>query len=179
FRNFYVSDDDVNQKTVVENVILKENWSGLNGFIPALYESGGFYRAFYDVIEFYITDLDLIQYLEDEDNWEAAYPYPLVVDPLLTVRGMAQQEYYSANTDYFYKCIDDNTWVRFPQNHSFVELYGLSSSDKALLEDPLNWTGVHYSGTALSNVYQGQRHYDDSYVYEIISSGIILRTERV
>lgn len=47
------------------------------------------------------------------------------------------------------------------------------------IENPSNWTGVNYTGPALTNVYQGQQHYNATYKYTCPIDNIIIRTARV
>jgi hypothetical protein len=52
------------------------------------------------------------------------------------------------------------------------------STAVTLLEDPSNWTGVDYTGTAITGTYQGQKHYNSTYVYEAVDDNLFIRWSR-
>lgn len=52
------------------------------------------------------------------------------------------------------------------------------STAVTLLEDPSNWAGVDYTGTAITGTYQGQKHYNSTYVYEAVDDNLFIRWSR-
>lgn len=57
--------------------------------------------------------------------------------------------------------------------------YGVPNTEKLKLENGSNWdvNGV-YTGTAITGTYQGQKHYDNNYLYEAIGDNIFIRLVR-
>lgn len=60
-----------------------------------------------------------------------------------------------------------------------INMYGLSSTTKSLIEDNNNWTeaGV-YSGSTISDAKAGQKHYDLNYLYEFVTDNTPIRLRR-
>ncbi len=46
------------------------------------------------------------------------------------------------------------------------------------LSNPSNWTGVTYSGPAITGTYQGQNHYDGTYFYTAVGDDLWIRISR-
>jgi hypothetical protein len=60
-----------------------------------------------------------------------------------------------------------------------VDMYiSSASTTSTLLQDPSNWTGVDYTGTAITGTYQGQKFYNSTYVYEAVDDNIFIRWSR-
>jgi hypothetical protein len=49
----------------------------------------------------------------------------------------------------------------------------------ALLQNNSNWTSGSYTGTSITNTYQGQKHYTTSYLYECVEDNLWIRVSRV
>lgn len=62
---------------------------------------------------------------------------------------------------------------------NIIQAYLLSGSTTNLLDDVSNWdiNGV-YTGTTISNTYQGQKHYNSNYFFEAVDDNIWIRLIR-
>ena len=60
-----------------------------------------------------------------------------------------------------------------------INMYGLSSGTKSLIEDNNNWdeNGI-YIGTTITDAKSGQKHYDLNYLYEFVTDNTPIRTIR-
>ena len=60
-----------------------------------------------------------------------------------------------------------------------INMYGLSSTTKSLIEDNSNWdeNGV-YTGTTITDAKSGQKHYDLNYLYEFVTDDTPIRLVR-
>ena len=60
-----------------------------------------------------------------------------------------------------------------------INMYGLSSETKTLLENNSNWdeNGV-YTGTTITDAKSGQKHYDLNYLYEFVTDSTPIRLVR-
>ncbi len=61
---------------------------------------------------------------------------------------------------------------------NIINTYGIPNTEKLKLENPSNWTGVNYTGSPIIGTYQGQRHYDGSYLYDAVGDNIFIRLIR-
>jgi hypothetical protein len=59
-----------------------------------------------------------------------------------------------------------------------LDVYNVPGTEKTKLENAGNWTGVNYTGTAITGTFQGQRHYNAAYVFEAIADNVWVRVAR-
>jgi hypothetical protein len=74
----------------------------------------------------------------------------------VTVEGKAGYRY--KGTDFFFECINQDTWVRFPTDAQYFNPFDIPSTEKTKLENTGNWTAKVYTGTALVNCPIGSEH---------------------
>ena len=60
-----------------------------------------------------------------------------------------------------------------------VDQYLTNATIKSLLENPSNWTSKQYTGSAIIDTFQGQKHYDNDYVFEAVDDNVWVRYSRV
>ena len=72
---------------------------------------------------------------------------------------------------------DSNGSITATRN--LILTYAVPNTEKLKLENSGNWdvNGV-YIGTAITGTYQGQKHYDDNYLYEAVGDNIFIRLIR-
>lgn len=60
-----------------------------------------------------------------------------------------------------------------------ISAYILNAATKALLEDVSNWDAIgNYTGSTISDTYQGQKHYNSNYLFEAVSDNVFIRLVR-
>lgn len=59
-----------------------------------------------------------------------------------------------------------------------VDVYGVPGTEKTKLESGGNWTGVNYTGPAITGTFQGQRHFNATHVFEAVADNIWIRYAR-
>ena len=91
--------------------------------------------------------------------------------------GVTGQRFVDAN--WLYECFSTFNWIRMPKTYSYRGMYEVSSATKILLENTANWSAGVYIGTAITDSYQGQRHYNQSYVFEFVDNFIPVRYSRI
>jgi hypothetical protein len=64
-------------------------------------------------------------------------------------------------------------------SRSVINTFGIPNTEKLKLENPSNWdVNGEYIGTAITGTYQGQKHYDDNYLYEAVANDFFIRLIR-
>ena len=117
-----------------------------------------------------VTDATAISLLTDTANWsDTTGGY---VGTAIT--GTSEGQYYS-DTSYFYFCYSDNTFLRIDIRASISGKL-TDATAIALLTNVANWTGVNYTGTAITGTYEGMYYNDGTYKYEAYSDNIWFRT---
>lgn len=61
---------------------------------------------------------------------------------------------------------------------AIIDAFLTSGATTSLLENSSNWTGKTYTGTPITDTYQGQRWYDANYLYEAVDDNIWIRLTR-
>lgn len=122
----------------------------------------------------YVTDTDIITSLENEINWMGV--------SFTAAGGFQGQRVVSTLKSYFYECVADNVWVRYPIAMSSFHMYlysvGADLTIRSLLEGAANWTGGVYTGAAITGTFQGQSHFDSLYKYDAVGDNYWIRTPR-
>lgn len=148
--------------------------AGTNGVGDVLYGSNnsGIVTTV-DTEPLYVTGVVLAE-LENEGNWFAA--------SYAASSGYAGQRAVSTDKSYFYECITDSVWVRYGIAIAYFNAYltnvGSDGTVRVLLQTSTNWTNGTYSGSAISNTFQGQSHYDARYKYDAVDDNVWIRTPR-
>ena len=63
---------------------------------------------------------------------------------------------------------------------TLIYAYGIPNTEKLKLEDVNNWTiNGSYTGTTITNTYQGQKWYDNDYFFEAVGDNDFIRLPRV
>ena len=63
---------------------------------------------------------------------------------------------------------------------TIITAYLVSGSTQAnLLENTSNWGNKVYTGTTITGTYQGQKHYDNNYLFEAVDNNLWIRLSRV
>jgi hypothetical protein len=62
-----------------------------------------------------------------------------------------------------------------PMYNQYISIGSASTA----LENPSNWTGLTYSGPSITGTYQGQNHYNGSYLYTAVDDNLWIRLSRV
>jgi hypothetical protein len=65
--------------------------------------------------------------------------------------------------------------TELPLYNSYISI-GVAST---ALENAANWTGVSYTGPAITGTFQGQNHYNGSYFYTAVDDNLWIRFSRV
>ena len=91
--------------------------------------------------------------------------------------GVTGQRFVDEN--WLYDCFSNFNWIRTFKTNGWRSMYGISSATKILLENTANWSAGVYIGTAITDGYQGQRHYNQSYVFEFVDNFIPVRYSRI
>ena len=125
-----------------------------------------------DVI--YVTNAALITSLQNETNWSAI--------SFTATGGFQGQRVVSTIKSYFYECVADNVWVRYPIAMSSFHMYlNVSPGDMAIrlrMETATNWVDGVYTGAAITGTFQGQAHFDSLYKYDAVADNRWIRTPR-
>jgi predicted small secreted protein/putative NIF3 family GTP cyclohydrolase 1 type 2 len=65
-------------------------------------------------------------------------------------------------------------------DRTIITAYLVSGSTQAnLLENASNWGDKIYTGTTITDTYQGQKHYDSNYFFEAVDNNLWIRLSRV
>jgi hypothetical protein len=112
-------------------------------------------------------------FLNNNENWLSG---TTVLDQV-TVEGKAGFRY--KGTDFFFECINQDTWVRFPTDAQYFNPLNIPSTEKTKLENTGNWTAKVYTGTALVNCPIGSEHYDANYYFKFVDNNIPIRIARI
>lgn len=123
------------------------------------------------VVDVYEPSTAVKNELNTESNWFDGSNNP---KPFYTATGGTRGQRWKG-TNWIFECYEDLNWIRTPINNGYREMYGLSLATKALLENTTNWTGTAYTGTAITDAYQGQKHYDSTYVFEFVENFVPVR----
>jgi hypothetical protein len=112
-------------------------------------------------------------FLNNNENWLSG---TTVLDQV-TVEGKAGYRY--KGTDFFFECINQNTWVRFPTDAQYFNPFNIPSTEKTKLENTGNWAAKVYTGTALVNCPIGSEHYDANYYFKFVDNNVPIRIARI
>jgi hypothetical protein len=112
-------------------------------------------------------------FLNNNENWLSG---TTILDQV-TVEGKAGFRY--KGTDFFFECINQDTWVRFPTDAQYFNPFDIPSTEKTKLENTVNWTAQFYTGTALVNCPIGSEHYDSNYYFKFVDNNVPIRIARI
>ncbi len=126
------------------------------------------------VIDVYALSTTYKNYLTTEANWLDTNGRPVAT--IITGWGLQCQRY--TTTDYVYECVEDNKWTRYPLVAT-LDIYNVPAAAITAITTAGNWTGVNYTGTALTGCWKGMRYVSATYVYEFYDDNIPCRTARV
>jgi hypothetical protein len=112
-------------------------------------------------------------FLNNNENWLSG---TTVLDQV-TVEGKAGFRY--KGTDFFFECINQDTWVRFPTDAQYFNPLNIPSTEKTKLENTGNWTAKVYTGTAIVNCPIGSEHYDANYYFKFVDNNTPIRIARI
>jgi hypothetical protein len=127
-----------------------------------------------DFIDIYNDVADATKtFLNNNENWLSG---TTVLDQV-TVEGKAGYRY--KGTDFFFECINQDTWVRFPTDAQYFNPFNIPSTEKTKLENTGNWTAKVYTGTALVNCPIGSEHYDANYYFKFVDNNTPIRIARI
>ena len=131
-----------------------------------------------DFLDIYLVPTDLKGYLLNDSNWLSGGVY---LDEIV-VTGFADNGkigYRTKGALFFYECVVDRTWTRYPIASSYFNPFNIPESEKAKLENVGNWTGVNYTGVALINCPIGSEHYSATHYFKFVEDNIPIRLNRV
>lgn len=77
------------------------------------------------------------------------------------------------------RMVEADTNGQISASRTIISTYGVPNTEKLKLENSSNWdaNGV-YTGAAITGTYQGQKHYDDNFLYEAVSDNSFIRLIR-
>ena len=127
-------------------------------------------------LDIYDVSAALKTALSTESNWRDVDGNPIIT-PVFFTGGIKGQRYYS--DDFFFECTSDNSWRRTYQGRPVLYVWGLSLTIKGYLEDVANWTGKNYTGTTITGVPTGVKHYSNDYYYEFVQTNLPIRIARI
>lgn len=125
------------------------------------------------VIDVYALSTTYKTYLTTEANWLDANGRPVAT--IITGWGLQCQRYITAS--YVYECVEDNKWARYPLVAA-LDIYNVPSAAITAITTAGNWTGVNYTGAALTGCWKGMRYVSATYVYEFYDDNTPCRTTR-
>jgi hypothetical protein len=150
-----------NQIAIAENKVLLggEAGQGIEGDTVDVYAISAAHKAF----------------LETESNWIVSG------EPVANINaGFGLQGNRYSTVNWSYECYADGFWLRTPTGVAYLDVYNAVTAEAILLiENTANWTSKAYTGTAITGVKKGARHYNNDYLFEFVDDNLPIRVSRV
>lgn len=126
-------------------------------------------------LNIYDVDTTTTDYLNTEANWLDINGNPK--NAVSAPGGIRGQRWL--NNDYLFECVVDGEWIRYVRAAGYVNIWDIAATEKIKLENAANWTGVAYTGTAITGVLQGQMHYSATHLFLFVDLNTPIRIARV
>lgn len=127
-----------------------------------------------DTVDVYDISAANKSFLETENNWI------VLGEPVANINaGFGIQGNRYSTVNWSYECYADGFWFRTPTGVAYLDVYSaVTPTAITLIENTVNWTSKVYTGTAITGVKKGARHYDNDYFFEFVDDNLPIRVLR-